>query len=58
MTELKYKTERHEGGWRCQCDTLFNRWQTDSDSRVLVGCLEEVAMELVLVGLEGFGQAF
>lgn len=38
--------------------TVCSRWQTDSDSRVLVGCLEEVAMELVLVGQEGFGQAF
>lgn len=31
--------------------------EDDSDSRVLVGFSEEVAVELDLVGQEGFGQA-
>lgn len=30
----------------------------DSDSRVLVGFSEEVAVKLDLIGQEGFGQAF
>ena len=60
MCELlnNIQIEENEGRQRRQYHAPFRGRRTVSDSRVLVGCSEEVAIELALEGQEGFGQAF